>query len=572
MDLSSEDGKKKKRKGRCGGVKTTKSKELSKCWLYFRKIMVPSVDDPNVEEMKARCRYCANLLTYKQGSSTSHLLRHKRSCTAIKANLQRLSVQSRLGFQPISASSGLPLQVPTNGFDQATVKELIAKMIAAHDYSFRMVEHEWFNALMKYMNPLYKQIGRKAIRAECLRVYKDEKEMLKAELKHVAYISLATNLWTSNQSISYICVVAHYIDKDWKMQTRVLSFTELDPPHTGHVIADAVFVCVAEWKLEKKIISITLDNASNSDGAVRDLMAMFDVRRGTSFDAKYFHVRCCAHIINLVVQDGTAYMTNLVSNLREIIKYFKKSLARLHKFTEICRVLGLEIGKHLCLDVCTRWSSTYKMINVAYPYRQAMKSYAISDANYKWEPSKQEWNLFKLIEPLLYAFACVATSFSTTSYPTSNIFYPHIVSIKKELRKAMVHQNQLYNDMGHKMMEKFNKYWEDTSNVMVIATFLDPRYKMKYVQWCFQQIYDEDKGKTELKDFKMELETLYEKFDAQIKQTSQRAGVSTSNASSMASSSMPPADSEFAAFLSATSAQPSKSSLRKTIWMMQMNQ
>ena len=141
-----------------------------------------------------------------------------------------------------------------------------------------------------------------------------------------------------------MCVVAHFIDKDWKMQTRVICFIDLDPPHSGHVISDAIYECVTEWKIENKIVSITLDNASNNDSAVRDLKAMFSVRRGTDFEAKYFHVRCCAHIVNLVVQDGTACMSTLVTNLRETVKYFKKSPARLHKFIEIYGSLGLEIG------------------------------------------------------------------------------------------------------------------------------------------------------------------------------------------------------------------------------------
>ena len=80
------------------------------------------------------------------------------------------------------------------GFEQVIVKELIAKMIMVHEYSFRMVEHEWFNIVMKYLNPLYQSIGRKAIQTECMRVYKKAKEVLKLALKDVEFISLTTDL------------------------------------------------------------------------------------------------------------------------------------------------------------------------------------------------------------------------------------------------------------------------------------------------------------------------------------------------------------------------------------------
>ena len=51
-------------------------------------------------------------------------------------------------------------------------------------------------------------------------------------------------------------------------------------------------------------MSITLDNASNNDTATTNLSAKLLARKNGQFDPKYFHVRCAAHIVNLVVNDG----------------------------------------------------------------------------------------------------------------------------------------------------------------------------------------------------------------------------------------------------------------------------
>uniref|UniRef100_A0A8I6YPD9 Uncharacterized protein n=1 Tax=Hordeum vulgare subsp. vulgare TaxID=112509 RepID=A0A8I6YPD9_HORVV len=138
--------------------------------------------------------------------------------------MARASIQTTLELRKTNGPTSAPAMSPSIDYDQGIIKELIAKMICVHAYSFRMVEHEWFNILMKCMNPNYKCIGRKAIRAECMRVYKKEKEVLKSVLRGVSSISLTTGLWTSNQTLSYMCVVAHYIDDNWKMQTHVLGF------------------------------------------------------------------------------------------------------------------------------------------------------------------------------------------------------------------------------------------------------------------------------------------------------------------------------------------------------------
>jgi len=68
------------------------------------------------------------------------------------------------------------------------------------------------------------------------------------------------------------------------LKVHVLNFVELDPPHTGLVIAHAIFECLVEWKIEDKVMSITLDNASNNDVATTNLSAKLLARKNGQFD------------------------------------------------------------------------------------------------------------------------------------------------------------------------------------------------------------------------------------------------------------------------------------------------
>ena len=244
------------------------------------------------------------------------------------------------------------------------------------------------------MNQKYKFIGRKTIGKECVKVYESKKELLKKSLRDVEHINLTCDLWTSNQTLSYMALVAHYIDADWVMQCHVLNFIELDPPHSGVVIAQAVMECLAEWKIEDKVISLTLDNASSNDVATKNLMAKFVARKVPGFLPNHFHVRCCAHIVNLVVNDGLQPLLPFINQLRETVKYMKKSTSRMYKFVEVHKMLNMKMGAGLCLDVSTRWISTYKMFDACTPYRAAFHEYADHDMNYKWEPSHADWNMY----------------------------------------------------------------------------------------------------------------------------------------------------------------------------------
>ena len=112
-----------------------------------------------------------------------------------------------------------------------------------------------------------------------MKVNLSEKEILKKQLRSVESISLTSDIWTSNQNLSYLAVVAHYIDEYWVMQCRVLNLIELDPPHSGFDITQDVFGCCQEWKIEDEIMTMTMDNAAPNDSAAKKLMEKFTARK-----------------------------------------------------------------------------------------------------------------------------------------------------------------------------------------------------------------------------------------------------------------------------------------------------
>ena len=54
---------------------------------------------------------------------------------------------------------------------------------------------------------------------------------------------------------------------------------------------------------------------------------------------------------------------------------------------------------------------------------------------------------------------------------------------------------------AYRMNEKFAKYWENFSNenyLLHVAIVLDPKYKMKYVKFCFEQVYEASEAITKI--------------------------------------------------------------------------
>ena len=87
-----------------------------------------------------------------------------------------------------------------------------------------------------------------------------------------------TDLWTSITTDGYLCLTAHFIDKGWNLQKKVLNFCEMPTPHTGVALAEKILSLLCEWGIEKRIFSLTVDNASSNDVCVVMLKSQLRLR------------------------------------------------------------------------------------------------------------------------------------------------------------------------------------------------------------------------------------------------------------------------------------------------------
>lgn len=72
--------------------------------------------------------------------------------------------------------------------------------------------------------------------------------------------------------------------------------------------------------LRKKII-VFLDNASSNDTTTKEMKALFSSRTSNIW-SNFFHMRC-AHILNLIVEDGLNEVAKSIEKVRECVKYIK---------------------------------------------------------------------------------------------------------------------------------------------------------------------------------------------------------------------------------------------------------
>jgi len=167
-------------------------------------------------------------------------------------------------------------------------------------------------------------------------------------------------------------------------------FIYVPAPHTAEVIGEELYESLVEWNLDEKISSVTLDNCTTNDAVIPYLVRNIG-RHKLMNDGKLLHMRCSAHILNLIVKDGLEELKNAIENIRDSVAYWTATPKRIEKFEEIAKFVKVDTKIKIGLDCKTRWNSTFIMLNTALPYKPAFIRASRVDRQYTSLPSEEEW-------------------------------------------------------------------------------------------------------------------------------------------------------------------------------------
>jgi len=383
-------------------------------------------------------------------------------------------------------------------------------------HPFTVVEEYGFKNMLSLACPQYKHVGRYTIKRDVMAMFEKEKqEVINTLTNSPGRVSFTSDNWKSDcQKFNYICITGHYIDDKWKLHKRIIWFKKLSPPLDGVSIADEVLLCFREWKVDNKIMCMTLDNASYNDRMIATLSSRLMVKGVLPLWGTFFQVRCCAHIINLVVQAGLKLIDTCVDKLRDGIQYIKASYNRMHSFYEnAVKLFQLEPKRRLHVDMPVRWNSTYKMIETALYFQPVLEHLSERDSTFKsnFYPSCTEWAKLDAMKKFLKVFYDATCVFSGTKYPTSNLYFRSVFMVHSRLIEAANESENFMSPMVTEMKQKFNKYWTDYSVILSCAAVLDPRYKLEFISYCYTKLYGDD-GQRRVDQLKQTMQQLFEGY------------------------------------------------------------
>jgi hypothetical protein len=456
-------------------------KFLSKVWKEYEPLRVDGV------VVAAECKHCARQICAERKHGTSSLRKHLKRC---KERRRALRVAGQLSASVMSPD-GIALGQWT--FNQALARRELMRMIVLHELAFSLVEYDGFRRFVSSLNPSFKMVCRKTIKKDCPKEFKEETCNLQAMFRHSkSKISLTSNMWTSNRTMGYICITAHYIDDNWKPQKRIVKFAAMETPHTGIAMFNVMVNFIREWNMEDKIFAMTLDNASNNGAMMKLLKKHLLDKKMLVGGGKLVHQRCAAHVINLVCQAGIDFLDPMISKIRDSVKYIRSSQSRKEKFEEIVEQQGISCGRWPSLDTPTRWNSTYIMIDTAREYCGVFNSLAIQDTNYPFKPSFEDWENADAICRLLKVFYEATNVVSGTKYPTANLYFHEIWKVKLTLDHEHYEEKSEFGNVVMYMKRKLKRYWKLSWLSLCILVILDPQFKLRCIEFQFHSEFGDE--------------------------------------------------------------------------------
>ncbi|KAG8386746.1 hypothetical protein BUALT_Bualt03G0181100 [Buddleja alternifolia] len=468
------------------------------------------------ETFAAICRHCKRILSGSSTSGTSHLRNHLIRCrrrsnnditqllTRGKKKQNTLTLtnfsynQTPVKNELVTVASMNYEQGPKVGnintgcfnFDHRRSQLDLTRMIIMHGYPLGMVEDIGFKTFVRNLQPLFELMTVSGVEADCMEIYKKEKQRVYEELdKMPGKVSLSADKWATDGETEYLCLIAHYIDDSWKLKKKVLNFLAIDRSQAEDMLSELIMSSLRDWDIDRKLFSLTIDNRTTYDKIVCKIRDQLSQHRFLMCEGQLFDVRCAASTVKLLVQDVLETSREITTKVRETVLYVKSSHDTQEKFEEIVQLVGINCQKHLSLDNPFQWNSTYIMLEAALEYKEAFLQLQENDPGFSMCPSSLYWDRLRAISIILKFFHEVSNVFVGNKHITANSYFAEICDIHLQLIEWCQKSDDFISSLALKLKSKFDEYWKKCSLIMAIAAILDPRFKMKLVEYYYPQIY-----------------------------------------------------------------------------------
>ncbi|KAL6565225.1 hypothetical protein OROGR_002176 [Orobanche gracilis] len=329
-----------------------------------------------------------------------------------------------------------------------------------------------FAKFMRLLNP-NSRLSVSLVEKEVLEIHEECKEKAKKFLKDFqGKVTLSYEWmvlghdWTRDYIKSpilhedFVCITAHFIDDNWKVRKRILGYTTDESVSLDDCYIYAFRNAVQGFEIENKVSTLLLPNTEGFDEeTLGSFRKGIEEKGDNSITPPVFLLYCCADLFWLMVDD---VFNDLSASLLEDLRML--------------------VGWGRCSS--NNWNLWLSNLQRAVDMKnedEFSKDEIYDDYD---KPTDEEWIKIQTYCKLVGCIYKVAVELFEGGYSTSNVYFHLLAELKVMLNQELESANSDY--FLHKakvILKRFDKYWNHMFLVLATASMLDPRFKMKYLEF-----------------------------------------------------------------------------------------
>jgi hypothetical protein len=178
---------------------------------------------------------------------------------------------------------------------------------------------------------------------------------IREEITSAMFFAIQADDTTDILEKSQCALSIRFVNKLSQIKERFLGFFDVSEDRTADALYTLITNVLAPYEFKSKLVAQCYDGASVMAGSLNGLQMKI---KGDAPKALFTH--CCAHRLNLVLQNGSKCIRNcriFFATLTSIPAFFNQSAKRTF-------VLDSVIGKRIPKSCETRWASRSKIIHI----------------------------------------------------------------------------------------------------------------------------------------------------------------------------------------------------------------
>jgi hypothetical protein len=435
-------------------------------------------------------------------------------------------------------------------------KDALIAWIINYQIAFLAIENTFFKDLISILSPQLAALlpTGNTIRAWIMSEYEIQKARLKARLQEdsLGLIHISFDLWTSPNSKALLAVVAHYTNRQYQVQTRLLALRRLHGEHSGENQAGILIEVLKDFEITDRLGYFVTDNASNNDTTVNIVLQTF-LPTLTIIQRRQRRLRCWGHILNLAAraflfgQNAEDFDKEILVNrtlaqekaelqawrkrgpigkLHNVVVFIRRSPQRRETFMDLAEAGDEFSDLMLVQDNATRWNSAYLMIDRALKKRANVEKF-IENSVYESDKNKtvpvddrltnEDWLVLEETHIILKPFNAQTKRLQSRAsdathgaiweaYPSCEYLLRHIIGKRQDYAphegvatKSEPESRRHIRTSIENCWTKLDDYYKmlDSLPVYMAALVLNPGQKLTFIErlWAGNQTWIENANK-----------------------------------------------------------------------------